>query len=133
MYAISAKRAWRICHTINIRLFPDQVVYIVNHARDKTLFVDPDLIPLLAPIAEKLETVETFVVMGEQASDALPGSVAYEDLIADQPEHGPWPLLDERSPMCNRTSSGTTGNPKGALYSHRSTLLHTYAAALPDV
>lgn len=115
----------RICHTINIRLFPDQVVYIVNHAQDKTLFVDPDLIPLLAPIAEKLETVETFVVMGEQASDALPGSVAYEDLIADQPEHGPWPLLDERSPMMFCYTSGTTGNPKGVAYTQRSTYLHT--------
>ena len=73
----------RICHTLNVRLFADQVDYSVTHAGDKAMFVDPDLVPLLAPLAEKLETVETWVVMGEQASDALPGSIAYEDLIAD--------------------------------------------------
>ena len=115
----------RICHTINIRLFADQIVYIVNHARDKAIFVDPDLVPLLAPIADRLETVETFVIMGPEASDAIPGSVAYEDLIADQAEHGKWPLLDERSPMMFCYTSGTTGNPKGVAYTQRSTYMHT--------
>jgi fatty-acyl-CoA synthase len=115
----------RICHTINLRLFADQIAYIVNHAGDKAMFVDPDLVPLLAPIAPQFETVEIFVVMGEEASDQLPNSVAYEDLIADQPEHGRWPSLDERSPLMLCYSSGTTGNPKGVAYTQRSTYMHT--------
>ena len=115
----------RICHTINIRLFADQVVYIINHAQDKALFVDPDLVPLVAPLVDKLETVETYVVLGDQASDDLPGSIAYEDLIADQPDNQAWPLLDERSPMMFCYSSGTTGNPKGVAYTQRSTYMHT--------
>ena len=115
----------RVCHTINLRLFPDQITYIVNHAQDRAMFVDPDLVPLIAPLVDGLETVETWVVMGDQASDALPGSVAYEDLIANAPEYGKWPLLDERSPMMLCYSSGTTGNPKGVAYTQRSTYLHT--------
>lgn len=115
----------RVCHTINIRLFADQMAYIINHAQDKVVFVDPDLVPLLAPIVDQLETVEHYVVMGESASDDLPGSIAYEDLIADQPEHGTWPALDERSPMMFCYSSGTTGNPKGVAYTQRSTYMHT--------
>ena len=115
----------RICHTLNIRLFADQLVYIVNHAGDKVVFVDPDLVPLIAPIAEKLETVEKFVVMGPQAAPALPGSISYEDLIADVAEHGEWPKLDERSPLMLCYSSGTTGDPKGVAYTQRSTYIHT--------
>jgi fatty-acyl-CoA synthase len=115
----------RICHTINIRLFADQILYIVNHAEDKALFVDPDLVPLIAPLVDRFETVDTVVIMGDLASDAIPGSVAYEDLIADQPEHGAWPLLDERSPMMFCYTSGTTGNPKGVAYTQRSTYMHT--------
>lgn len=118
----------RICHTINIRLFADQIVYIVNHAEDKAIFVDPDLVPLIAPLVDRFETVETFVVMGEQASDDIPGSVAYEDLIADQGEHGQWPLLEERSPMMFCYTSGTTGNPKGVAYTQRSTYMHTISS-----
>jgi fatty-acyl-CoA synthase len=115
----------RICHTVNIRLFGDQIVYIINHAGDKAVFVDPDLVPLMAPLAERCETVEHWVVMGDEASEELPGSIAYEDLISDQEEHGKWPLLDERSPMMLCYSSGTTGNPKGVAYSQRSTYMHT--------
>ena len=88
-----------ICHTVNLRLFADQIAYIINHAGDKAMFVDPDLVPLIAPLVDKLETVKTWVILGDQASDAIAGSIAYEDLIGDQSEHGAWPLLDERSPM----------------------------------
>jgi fatty-acyl-CoA synthase len=115
----------RVCHTINIRLFADQIVYIVNHAEDKALFIDPDLVPLLAPIVDQLESVETVIIMGDRASDEIPGSVAYEDLLSDQDLHGNWPLLDERSPMMLCYSSGTTGHPKGVAYTQRSTYLHT--------
>lgn len=69
----------RICHTINIRLFADQIVYVANHAQDQAIFVDPDLVPLIAPLAPQFETVKHWVVMGPEASDDLPGSVAYED------------------------------------------------------
>ena len=115
----------RVCHTINIRLFADQVVYIVNHARDEVVFVDPDLVPVLAPIAPRLETVRHFVVMGPEADDRLPGSIAYEDLIADVEPVGEWPLLAESSPMMYCYTSGTTGNPKGVAYTQRSTYMHT--------
>lgn len=114
----------RICHTLNIRLFPEQLVYIVNHAEDKVVFVDPDLAPLLAPIIPQFETVEHIVVMGPDAS-VIPGAIAYEDLIADAAPVTEWPLLDERSPMMYCFTSGTTGNPKGVAYTQRSTYLHT--------
>jgi len=114
-----------ICHTINIRLFADQVAYIVNHAGDRILFVDPDLVPLLAPVVPQLETVATYVVMGAEADPRIPGSISYEDLISEAPEHGRWPQLDERSPMMLCYSSGTTGDPKGVAYTQRSTYLHT--------
>jgi fatty-acyl-CoA synthase len=115
----------RVCHTLNIRLFADQIVYVVNHAGDKAIFVDPDLVPLLAPLVDRFETVDTFIIMGEAASDAIPGSIAFEDLIADQTQRGEWPVLDERSPMMLCYTSGTTGNPKGVAYTQRSTYLHT--------
>jgi fatty-acyl-CoA synthase len=114
-----------ICHTINLRLFAEQIIYIVNHAGDRLMFVDPDLVPLIAPLADRLETVERWIVLGPEASDALPGSISYEDLIADAPEHGAWPILDERSPMMLCYTSGTTGNPKGVAYTQRSTYVHT--------
>jgi fatty-acyl-CoA synthase len=114
----------RICHTINIRLFEDQVAYIVNHARDKVVLVDPHLVPVLAPMVDHFETVERFVVMGATA-DGLPGAIAYEDLIDGVEPHGAWPLLDERSPMMLCYTSGTTGHPKGVAYTQRSTYVHT--------
>ncbi len=115
----------RVCHTINLRLFADQVTYIVNHAGDEAIFIDPDLVPLLAPIAKTLETVRTFVVMGDSADDRLPNSIAYEELIDGIDGVDEWPLLDDHSPMMFCYTSGTTGNPKGVAYTQRSTYLHT--------
>ncbi|HSM01206.1 MAG TPA: long-chain fatty acid--CoA ligase [Acidimicrobiia bacterium] len=115
----------RVCHTLNIRLFPDQLSYIVNHAGDKVLFVDHDLVPLVERFAGDLETVQTYVVMGGDLPDSSLDLIAYEDLIADAGAWGQWPLLDERSPMMLCYTSGTTGNPKGVAYTQRSTYLHT--------
>ncbi|HKX74367.1 MAG TPA: long-chain fatty acid--CoA ligase [Acidimicrobiia bacterium] len=116
----------RICHTLNLRLFVDQLVYIVNHAADQVLFVDPDLVPLAERLAPQLETVRSYVVMGEDiGATQLPDVIAYEELIEGVEPHGSWPLLDERSPMMYCYTSGTTGNPKGVAYTQRSTYLHT--------
>ncbi len=116
----------RICHTLNIRLFPDQLVYIVNHGGDKVLFVDPNLAPAIAPLMESFDTVEHVVIMGSSAEGCgIDGAIAYEDLIADVEPLEEWPLLDERSPMMFCYTSGTTGNPKGVAYTQRSTYLHT--------
>ena len=115
-----------ICHTVNIRLFADQLVYIINHAADRVLFVDPDLAPVLAPLVDQLETVERYVVMSASAEGSpLPDAIAYDDLIDGVDLHGAWPMLDERSPMMLCYTSGTTGNPKGVAYTQRSTYLHT--------
>lgn len=122
----AAANTGRVCHTLNIRLFPEQLVYIINHARDEVLFVDPDLVPVVAQIASRLETVHTFVVMGNPSGEPdLPNVISYEDLIADMDPIVTWPTLDERSPMMLCYTSGTTGNPKGVAYTQRSTYLHT--------
>jgi len=115
----------RICHTLNIRLFADQLSYVVNHGEDQVIFVDPDLTGLLAPIVPQLKTVKAYVVMGEDASDSgLPNAISYEELIADAEPHGAWPQLSERSPMMFCYTSGTTGDPKGVAYTQRSTYMH---------
>ncbi len=113
-----------VCHTLNLRLFADQLVYIINHAGDRALFVDPDLIPLIHALTDRLETVEHYIVLGDDAS-SFPGAIAYEDLIGDVHPMGAWPVLDERSPVMMCYTSGTTGNPKGVVYTQRSTYIHT--------
>jgi fatty-acyl-CoA synthase len=116
----------RVCHTLNIRLFPDQIAYIANHARDRVIFVDPDLVPLVERLAAELDSVEAFVVMADSVGDStLPNALAYEDLIDGVEPVRDWPLLDERSPMMFCYTSGTTGHPKGVAYTQRSTYLHT--------
>jgi fatty-acyl-CoA synthase len=132
-YAISCSGA--VCHTINPRLFPEQVEYIVNHAEDKLVFIDPAFLPLLEGLQEKLPTVELFVVLTDSANmpdTPLRGAVDYESFIAGHSESFSWPDLDENTASALCYTSGTTGNPKGVLYSHRSTVLHSYGAALPD-
>lgn len=124
-----------ICHTINPRLFPEQLEYIVNHAEDRLIFVDPAFVPLLEKMADKMPGVEQFVVLCDEAhmpACDLKGAQSYEAFIGAQSDSFDWPQLDERSASALCYTSGTTGNPKGVLYSHRSTVLHSYGAALPD-
>ncbi|MCV6604738.1 MAG: long-chain fatty acid--CoA ligase [Porticoccaceae bacterium] len=125
-----------VCHTINPRLFPEQVAYIINHAEDQWLFVDPLIVPLLEKLHSSLATVKGYVVLCDRAhmpETSLPNALCYEELLAAQPQHFDWPELDENSAAGLCYTSGTTGDPKGVLYSHRSTVLHTMMVALPDV
>ena len=124
-----------VCHTINPRLFPGQIEYIVNHAEDRLLFVDLTFVPLVEQLAERLKGVRHVVVMTDAAhmpTTSLKNVVCYETLIAGETDALDWPQFDERSACSLCYTSGTTGNPKGALYSHRSTMLHTYAVTSPD-
>lgn len=124
-----------VCHTINPRLFPEQIDFIVNHAEDRWLFVDPAFIPLVRSLQDRLPTVEGFVVLGSDAvaeGCGLRNAVSYESLIAGHPVTFHWPELDENTACSLCYTSGTTGNPKGVLYSHRALVLHTYAALMPD-
>lgn len=132
-YALGCSGA--ICHTINPRLFADQIEFIVNHAQDRWIFIDPMFVPLIEPLADKLPGVQGFIVMTDQANmpeTSLPNAHCYETLIAPHPDQIEWPQLDENSACSLCYTSGTTGNPKGVLYSHRALVLHTYAACLPD-
>lgn len=124
-----------VLHTINPRLFPEQLIYIMNHAEDKVLFIDRTFVPLVAAIKDELETVEHIILMDEiddEAQSALPGLQAYDDLIARGSADFVWPEFDENTASSLCYTSGTTGNPKGVLYSHRSTVLHSLVAATPD-
>src|SRR3712207_592261 len=122
-----------VLHTLNIRLFQDQLTYIANHAKDRVVFVDDTLVPLLEKVAPTFETVEHYVVMGDGDAGSLPNVIRYEELLADQPGGGfDWPEIDDRAAAGLCYTSGTTGNPKGVLYSHRSNLLHSFGTCLAD-
>jgi fatty-acyl-CoA synthase len=117
-----------VLHTLNIRLFPEQLAYVINHAGDKVIIVDGSLIPLLAKVRGELTTVETIIVRGEGDRDLLGETLDYEELLGAQEPGFEWPDLDERSAAAMCYTSGTTGNPKGVVYSHRSTWLHSIAS-----
>jgi len=127
-----------VLHTLNVRLFEEQLSYIVNHAEDKVIFVDDSLVPLLERLAPSFQTVAQYVVMGDADADrskigGLPNAVRYEELL-DQAGSGSfdYPELDERQAAALCYTSGTTGNPKGVLYSHRSISLHSSATLMKD-
>ncbi|UOB07221.1 3-(methylthio)propionyl-CoA ligase [[Acidovorax] ebreus] len=127
----------RVLHTINPRLHPDQIAWIVNHAEDQVLCFDMTFLPLVQAVHAKCPTVKKWVVLCDSdklpADSGIPGLTSYEDWIGGASAEYQWPTFDENSASSMCYTSGTTGNPKAALYSHRSTTLHAYAAALPDV
>ena len=122
-----------VLHTLNIRLFEEQVTYIVNHAEDRIIFVDDSLVPMLEKLVPSFEKVEHYVVMGDGDVGGLPNALRYEDLL-EQAGDGPfdYPELDERQAAALCYTSGTTGNPKGVLYSHRSISLHSTVTLAKD-
>ncbi|WP_279401119.1 3-(methylthio)propionyl-CoA ligase [Massilia violaceinigra] len=133
-YAVSGSGA--VLHTINPRLHPEQIAYIANHAEDQYLFFDITFLPLIEAVAAHCKTVKAFILMAGRehmpAETKIPQLLCYEDLISSSSADYAWPLFDENSAASLCYTSGTTGNPKGALYSHRSTVLHAYGSAMPN-
>ena len=133
-YAVSGSGA--VLHTLNPRLFPEQVAYIANHAEDQYLIFELTFLPLIESVAQHCKTIKGYILMCDKdrmpAQSAIPNLMCYEDLIDNNSDDYEWPLFDENSASSLCYTSGTTGNPKGALYSHRSTLLHSYASTMPD-
>ncbi len=132
-YGVSGSGA--VLHTVNPRLFPEQIAYIANHAEDRVLFFDPGFLPLVEKLAPQLRGVQRFVAMCDRAQ--LPATTlrdlsAWDELVDPQPDRFDWPDFDERSASSLCYTSGTTGNPKGVLYSHRSTMLHSLMDLAPD-
>jgi fatty-acyl-CoA synthase len=133
-YAVSG--SGYVCHTINPRLFPEQIVYIINHAEDRFVCVDAMFVPLLEAIADKIPNVEGFIVLTDEAhmpDTSLSNVMCYETLIAAETPEFDWPEFDERTASALCYTSGTTGNPKGVLYDHRSTILHAWGTLAIDI
>jgi fatty-acyl-CoA synthase len=116
-----------VLHTLNLRLFPEQLSYVINHAEDQVIIVDAMLIPLLARVRSELTTVKHIIVAGEGDTTPLGETLSYEDLVGAEVPGYDWPTFDERQAAAMCYTSGTTGNPKGVVYSHRSTYLHSMA------
>lgn len=132
-YGVSG--AGYVCHTINPRLFPEQLVFIINHAEDRYICTDLMFVPLLEKLLPQIPNVEGFIVMTDEANmpeTALPNAICYETLIGAESTDYDWPQFDERTASALCYTSGTTGDPKGVLYDHRSTVLHAYASVAPD-
>jgi fatty-acyl-CoA synthase len=134
-YAVSGSGA--VLHTINPRLHPEQLAYICNHAEDQYLLFDFCFLPLIEALAPHCPNVKGWILLGAAdrmpATTTIPRLLCYEDLLAPQPTTYQWPVFDENAAATLCYTSGTTGHPKGALYSHRSTVLHAYASAMPNV
>ncbi|MFD1625219.1 long-chain-fatty-acid--CoA ligase [Azospirillum griseum] len=132
-YAVSG--SGMVCHTINPRLFPEQIAYIINHAEDEVLFTDLSFLGMLEGIADQLTRLKAVVVLTDAANmpaaSALPNLLCYETLLADQPDAFVWPEFDENTAAAMCYTSGTTGHPKGVLYSHRSCVLHSMTICMP--
>ncbi|MCA0202960.1 MAG: fatty-acid--CoA ligase [Proteobacteria bacterium] len=131
-----ASGAGMVLHTLNPRLHPDQLVWIADNAGDQALFFDITFLPLVEATAARYATVKHFILMSDRAhmpaATKIPGLICYEDLLDGASDTYDWPQLDENLASSLCYTSGTTGNPKGVLYSHRSTVLHAYAAVAPD-
>ncbi len=124
-----------ICHTINPRLKPEQLIYIINHADDQVLFIDATFVPAVGKLKEHLTTLKHIILMGprdEAAAEAVPGILFYDELLAAEGDDSAWPELDENTPSSLCYTSGTTGNPKGVQYTHRTTVLHSLGGNQPD-
>jgi fatty-acyl-CoA synthase len=116
-----------VLHTLNLRLAPEQLAFVVNHAEDRVVIVDGSLVPIMARVADRLKTVEHFIVTGSEDAGQLGEVLRYEELLAGEQPGFPWPDLDERSASALCYTTGTTGDPKGVAYSHRSVYLHSLA------
>jgi fatty-acyl-CoA synthase len=132
-YGVSGSGA--VLHTVNPRLFKEQLIYVVNHAHDRVVFLDLTFVPLLEELVEALPTVEQYVILTDRAhmpDTSIPNVLCYEELLAAESHTFQWPVFDENSASSICYTSGTTGNPKGVVYSHRSTLLHALGSSIPN-